>query len=226
MADEFTKVNSPAEGEKPEGEIEADKSQEDEPAGGEGKGEPEGEGEDENLDPEKNEVPQRKSAATFIIDRQKQKIEKLRQQEKPEDDDLNLDEEELSPKGREALTREVERHVAPVLKAVKKQADDQEFSDHLEKNPSHKKYEPLARKYSEAKGWEAVPISFIFNSLASRDSEKIGAEKSRRADEEAKRGKLGASGAPRPSGSSEIPDVWSLSDAEFNKLVAQTKGIK
>lgn len=157
-------------------------------------------------DPEKHVVLVRKSAIPFILARKDAKIAKLSEKKAEEVDPA--EDEELTPRATELI----DQKIAPIVQTFKHDTDEREVSDYLQKNPDHKKYEPLARKYMEAKGYEVVPVEMIFNHLSAKESERRGAEKERKAQEESRRKGVGANSRKAEDGE---PDFKNMSTADF-----------
>ena len=181
-------------------------------------------------DPAKHEVPVRKSAASFIIERQKQKIEKLAA--KPTTPKEELDEngepiipeknDEITPQARQAIQEEI----APIVEHFTKDADERsrnsEITEYLSKNSEHAKYEPFARRYTSSKEYQGVPAEVIFHHLAFRDAEAQGAKKAQLAAEEAKR--KGAGADSRKVNDSDQPDFKNMSDSDFREWQRKNLG--
>lgn len=176
-------------------------------------------GEGELEEPEKHQVPIRKSAASFIIERKQRKIDKMAakstvpNEELDENGEVISDDDEVTPQARKAIQEEI----APIVDHFTKDADERsrnsEITEYLSKNSGHAKYEPLARKYAGIKEYQGVPAEVIFHHLAFRDAEAQGAKKATEAAEEAKRKGVGANS--RKGTDSDNPDFKTMSSQEF-----------
>ena len=173
------------------------------------------------------EVRQRKTAKDFIIERQQRKIEKLKKQPSGDDggqggngDDSDDEEDEDDEKDgqkqlmRKLLQEEVLPNLTPILEKHVQTEDDAEVQEFLSKNPDFKPYEAQARRFMSHPSRRSLPIKSIFYEVAGDDLMRIGAERSKKADEEAKATQSGGGSSRGDEGQT---DVWSLSPAEFAK---------
>ena len=177
--------------------------------------------EEERKKKDDEEPPTRRSAKDFIIERKEKKIKKLK--EKIEDGGEGGEGgEEVTPEGKTAIRKEVERITEPILRGVTAQADEQELKD-LFANPDYpdaKKMEKQIRKYMKHSAYKDASVEFIYLGLAAKEMKLQ--EKKDKADEEAKKGRLG--GHPRGGRKlTPLPDVRDLSDKEFDELLIKVK---
>jgi len=164
-----------------------------------------------------SEPQMRKSAKDYIIERKEKKIEKL---EKKEEGDGNDDIEEVTPEGKSAIKKEIDKALEPVLNKVRTTSDDQELKDVFAKYPDSKKSEKQIRKYMDNEAYKNVSIEFIYLGLAAK---KMDLQKKRdKADEDAKADVTGGHGK-RKKGLSSIPDVTDMTDKEVDDLIVKVK---
>ena len=176
---------------------------------------------EEKKEPEDTEPPVRLSAKDYIIARKNKKIEKLEEKKKDDDDDDDLDGgEDVTPEGKRAIKKEVEKASEPMRQAAKRQADESELAKVLKKYPSAEKMESQIRKYMEHPAYQEISIEFIFLGLAAKKDELQ--QKKEEADAEAKKGKMGGHSRKKQE-SGPIPDVTKLTDEEFDALTLKVK---
>ncbi|TRZ50991.1 MAG: hypothetical protein D4S01_05730 [Dehalococcoidia bacterium] len=168
---------------------------------------------------EDEEPPMRKSVKDYIIERKEKKIEKLKAK-KDDDGEYpdNPDEDEVTSKGKDAIRKEVEGAIKPILDTVRGQSDDRELKDVFAKYPDSEKMEKQIRKYMDA--YKDAPIEFIYLGLAAK---KMEIQKKRdKADADSKGDKTGGHGK-RPTAISSIPDVRNYTDKQMDELLVQVK---
>lgn len=182
-------------------------------------------------------IPIRKSVAEHIIARKNEKIKKLESKaEKKDEGASDADDEEddsnLTDDARGAISREVDRHIAPVVKMLVTEADAQELKDLFASEPEAKKYENHIKAYMQHEQYKGVPPAFIYHHLAFSASKALGAKQKKVADKEAELNKNGGRGLPPKGGAGDLPsaeDIAEMSDADFAKMeenVLQGKFIK
>lgn len=169
---------------------------------------------------EDEQPPTRRSAKDHIIQRQQKKIKKLKGESDGEGDEGGEGGEEVTPEGRTAIQKEVEKGLTPMREIVRTQSDEQELKDVFAKYPDAKKIEERIRKYMGAEGYEKTPVEFIYLGLAAKEMKLQ--EKRNKADEDAKGGKTGGHGKRKKS-LSPIPDVRDMPGKEFDALVNKVK---
>lgn len=180
----------------------------------------------ENLD-----IPVR-SSASHIIARQKRTIEKLRSKESEESDHKapaqeddsgnDDDDDDLTPQARKALSKEINRHVRPLIDSLANKADEDELSSLLSNEPEAKAYEKRIKAYMAHPAWKAVPPSAIYHHLAFEKAASVGMKAKDIANREVlqMRG-AGASRRPTDINLTGIPtaeEQESMSESEFEKL--------
>lgn len=164
--------------------------------------------EDDNSEPK---VRSRMTAKDFIIQRQQKKIQKLNQvdnnDEYDSDSDVSSDDEEL-------ITKVVSKKFAPLIERQLADDDDLEVKEFISKNPDFKEFEAKARKYMAHPSRRSLPIESIFYEVAGEKLLKLGAERQKKADLEAKNSQAG--GGSNRGGESK-KDIWSMSSEEFER---------
>ena len=159
----------------------------------------------------------RKSATSFIIQRKNKKIEKLQkggQGAEGKTDDAGADDDKGGDT--QEISAEVSKAMQPALDMLASQVDEGELTTHLSAHPEHKRYAAIAQKYIEHEAYRGVPISFIFYALAGRAATIAG--KTAAAKQNADKKQTGGGGRAAADNDGELPDIWNMSDAEFQKL--------
>lgn len=164
--------------------------------------------EDDNSEPK---VRSRMTAKDFIIQRQQKKIQKLNQVDNDDEDDSDSD---VSPDDEELITKVVSKKFAPLIERQLADDDDLEVKEFISKNPDFKEFEAKARKYMAHPSRRSLPIESIFYEVAGEKLLKLGAERQKKADLEAKNSQAG--GGSNRGGESK-KDIWSMSSEEFER---------
>lgn len=199
--DEFPTEEEIAAENKKEDEVEEEKKEE--------KKEPDKKEEKKEVEPEIEEPEVRKSAKDYIIERKDKKIEKL---EKKEEEDL---EEDLTPEGRKAIEKGVNKATSPILKTLKTQSDEQELTDVMKNHTGAKKMEKQIRKYMDHPAYKSASVEFIYLALAAkRDRLQV---KKDEVNTDAKKNKTGGH-SRRKLDEGKLPDFKNMSDKEFDEF--------
>lgn len=164
--------------------------------------------EDDNSEPK---VRSRMTAKDFIIQRQQKKIQKLNQVDNDDEDDSDSD---ISSDDEELITKVVSKKFAPLIERQLADDDDLEVKEFISKNPDFKEFEAKARKYMAHPSRRSLPIESIFYEVAGEKLLKLGAERQKKADLEAKNSQAG--GGSNRGGESK-KDIWSMSSEEFER---------
>jgi hypothetical protein len=164
-------------------------------------------------------VRKRMSPKDFIIQRQQKKIEKLKEKQTSEGGNEE-DEDEIAPEDETLITKVVAKQLAPILDKQIAEEDEQEVSKFLTENPDFKPYEAKARKYMSHPSRRHLPIETIFYEVAGKDLMKLGAERNRKADEEAKQTQTGG-GSSRGGGKAK--NAWEMTPEEFEAEKEKTR---
>lgn len=166
-------------------------------------------------------VPVRKSVQQHIIARQQQTIKKLRSKQEDEVDDdapLGDEDDEITPEAQSVVAREVKKAVAPIVESLANQADEGELQELFETEPDAKGMSKQIRAYMKHPSYKGVPPSVIYHHLAFDKALGGSVKKKNAADREALHMKGGGSSRRPKEGSSDIPDVTDMDDAEFEEL--------
>jgi hypothetical protein len=179
------------------------------------------------------EIPVRKSVAEHIIARKNKQIEKLKSNAAkpstdPDEDDYvppaddDDDDSGLSDDARSAVDKVIDKKIAPLLKKVIGDVDENELKDLFSSEPEAKKYEKHIRAYMGHEAYKGVSPSVIFHHLAFSNAQAVGAKRKNAADLEAGQSKgAGRTIKPKGSGASGLPsaeDIDSMSESEFETM--------
>ncbi|MCF7898932.1 MAG: hypothetical protein K9L31_03205 [Candidatus Pacebacteria bacterium] len=167
----------------------------------------------ENDEDDEPKTFKRKTVKDFIIERQQKKIKKLDDRYNSDylndnDDDSSDDKDE----DKEFITNVVAEKFKPLFEKQIAEEDDIEIKKFISENPDFKNYESKARKYISHPSRRNLPIESIFYEVAGKDLMKLGAERQRQADEEARQTQAGG-GSNR--GESTERNIWDLTPEEF-----------
>ena len=172
---------------------------------------------DEEL--EEDKIPHRKSALGFIIGRQKETIEKLR--EKKKEEEITDEEEELTPEAERAVDKAISKKVDPLLGNLAKQSDEDELQDLFSQEPESEKYEKRIRSYMNNPHYKGVPPSVIFHHLAFAKAETTGAQRKTTADKETELNKGGGRTLrPKAKETGNLPSKEEMEDMTDEEIEA------
>lgn len=150
---------------------------------------------------------------------------KARRAERPVAEDRSLEveesDEELTPKAQEFLRKEAEKLLSPIKTFVTEDWNQREIAEAVSSKPEWKKYEPLAKKYMSADGWQGVPAKRIFQMLDYEYSGERGADAEREKARSASRARGGESGrsvAMRGNAELSAQDIAKLSSQQHLDL--------
>jgi len=140
-------------------------------------------------DTDKPQIPVRN--ASFIIQRQKHTIEKLRNkkdtEESDEADDEEQEEEDVeteTPKTTDVAS-EVSRQLKPITERMAREAEESDLADLFKADPEAKGYERAIRAFMKHPAWAQVPPVAIYAYLSREHTLAMGAKMKRVADVEA-----------------------------------------
>lgn len=157
----------------------------------------------------------RKRNIDFILERKDRKIEALKNKGGAADQNKDEDNEDddLADEDAKLIDKRVHKIISPFIEKQMQEEDAQEIADFIAENPDFKPYAAKVAKYAQHPTRKALPIESIFYEVAGKDLMKIGAERGKKADEDAKKSKAGGgSGA----GNGDAPKgVWDLTPEEF-----------
>lgn len=115
----------------------------------------------------------------------------------------------------------IDKRNAVVLAEIDKKERTREVRDFFRDNPEFKEYSSkIERTALHPKFWD-ISVDFIAKGYAYDRAQKLGAEKSKQADDEATRSRIGGSSF-KPKEHSE-KDYWSMNDDEFEKEISKVK---
>lgn len=151
-------------------------------------------------------VAQRKTAKDFIIERQQRKIAKMQSRSTEEGEEGASEEQgdvdSESPSEIEALRPIIEEHLS--------NQDAQEVTEFLSKNPDFGPFTEQVEKWMKHESRRQIPVDELFFAAAGKHLMKIGADRARKADREARETQTG--GAPNRESSAAID--WSTATKE------------
>ncbi len=198
--------------------LDHDKDQKDKKPDGDGNQHPDDDGEPKI----------RKRKIDFILERKNKKIEKLKEKindnKGDNDSDEDLDEDDLDPNDTKLISKVVEKRLKPLFEKTMQEEDEQEIKDFLKDNPDFAKFEGKARKFMQHESRKHLPIKSIFYEIAGDDLLKIGAEREKKAQEEAKHSGTGG-GSSRETDKKEKA-VWDMTPEEFEAQKMRVRGIE
>ena len=189
-----TPPETPPEGEKPEGEKP--------PEGGEAP--PEGE-KKETPPPTDEEPPVRKKPIDYIRERRERREEKAK--EEGADDDVTPEDEEL-------VTKVIDKKYGGAFEALQEKELQAELGTFVQTNPEFEPFKAKIEKWAKHPTYSGLPIEQVAHAACGQALLKIGADKARKADAEAKGAGTGGNTDRRPDGTAKKP-IWDMTDAEF-----------
>ena len=179
------------------------------------------EGESEGIVPD-DTPPAVSPSASYIIQRQKEQIEKLRSRQPDDEDGAGGEDDEATP-GK--IAQEVQKAIRPLMDTFAGQAKEQELQSFFTSNPDARKLEKTIRAWKGHEAYASVPPQVIYNHLTSGMTQK-----KQMADTEAALAR-GAGTSRRPAatpkaGSPTADEVENMSEEEFEKTMEQAKSGK
>lgn len=186
---------------------------------------------DDTIDPNKPpEIPIRKNVLQHIIARKDNKIKKLESKLKEGDEgyvaptaDTDEEDEEtpLTDDAKGAISKEVNKAIAPLLGKMASEADEKELQDLIVSDPEAKKYVNHIKAYMGHEAYKGVSPVVIYHHLAWTAAQALGAKRKAAADLEAKQNKGGGRAIVDTGTAGDLPsadDIANMSDAEFAKM--------
>lgn len=167
----------------------------------------------DKTNPTADEEPKtRKRNIDFIIERKNKQIERLKdkaggQQDDESDDDIDDDDAKI-------IQKQVAKVLSPFLAKQMQDEDTQEIGDFVKANPDFAPYSDKVKRFAQHPSRKDMPIQSIFYEVAGNDLLKIGAERAKKADKEAKDTRAGGGNGTTIGGEKS---VWDLSPEEFAK---------
>jgi hypothetical protein len=187
---------------------------------------------DDEDDGEEPETRRPKTNAEWAAWRQSQKDKKSKDQQKKGNDGNDdgdageSDEDEaddLSPEDAKAIDKRIAKAVAPFRQQALEAEVDAGISQFLNANPDFKPFEAKARRFALHPSRQNIPLKTIFYEVAGDRLLKIGADRVRNADKNARKTKTGGSSTGDDKGSKSYKDM-PLSDFEKELTLEKTKG--
>lgn len=220
-------------------EDDEDDSSSDDGKGDDGKGDSKegtdtskGDDSEEDDDGEEPEIRRPKTNAEWAAWRKANKGSKQKDQQKEgdkgnDDDDAGESDEDdaddLSPEDAKAIDKRIAKAVAPFRQQAIEAEVDAGISQFLNANPDFKPFEAKARRFALHPSRQNLPIKSIFYEVAGDKLLKIGADRVRKADKEARKTKTNGSATGGEQGSKSYKDM-PLSDFEKELEREKTKG--
>lgn len=162
--------------------------------------------------PNADEPKTRKRNEDFILERKNRKAEKLQKKEASADDEAGDDDEDLADDDAKIIDKRVLKVLSPFIKKQMQDEDKQEIDTFVSANPDFKPYVAKVQKFAQHPSRKDLPIESIFYEVAGKDLLKLGAERAKKADDEAKETNAGGGSN---NGSETTPSVWDLTPEEF-----------
>jgi hypothetical protein len=131
--------------------------------------------------------------------------------EKPKDDDNT---EEVLPEDEAAITKVVNKRVAPLEEQAKQQQDVIDVNNLIASKPEYAPYREQILAYAKHDAYKQIPIHNIAAIVTSKDQQKIGARKEREAAKKVAETKTGGTTA-RPTGTQKVD--WHAASSEDYK---------
>jgi hypothetical protein len=158
-------------------------------------------------------VKSRMSAKDFIIQRQQKKIERLKSKTASEvvEEETEAD-DEIAPEDEALISKVVAKKFAPFLNKSMADDDEREVAEFITANPDFKPYQDKVKRYMAHPSRRHLPVETIFYEVAGKDLLKLGAERSRKADEEAKQTQTGGG---QSTGGDKAKNAFQMTKEEF-----------
>lgn len=158
-------------------------------------------GDDNTDDGEAPPVRKQLTPKDYIIQRKQKKIEKL---EGVKGGDEGVEDDGILPEDEAIIDKVVSKRIAPLVKQTVDIADEREIKDFLSDNPEFKPFEAKARRWIKDPSRQHLPVSTVFYEVAGKKLFKIGAERQKKADEEAANTQTGGGSTRMPEGGKSV----------------------
>ena len=113
-------------------------------------------------------------------------IKKAKKGKEEEDEDEGEDEdEEITPEDEKTISKIIDKKTSGVLSKLQKIENQTDVDAFINSKPEFGKYRSAALKYMEHPAYSNIPVHNIMAIVASKDLQKIGAEKERKAAKDA-----------------------------------------
>lgn len=164
--------------------------------------------------PQADEEPKtRKRNIDFILERKNEKIKKLEEKANGADE-IDLDNEDnLDPNDAKIIQKQVAKVLKPFISKQMIDEDTQEIDNFVKANADFAPYADKVKRYAQHASRKDMPIASIFYEVAGNDLLKLGADRAKKADLEAKHSKAG--GGSNKGGGDGAKSTWDLTPEEF-----------
>jgi hypothetical protein len=134
------------------------------------------------------EAPKVRDKKDFIIQRLKEKNDRLAagKNKDKKDDGANEDEDEISEDDERMVNKVITKNFGDVLTRSEEQQDKGELNEFIGANPEFKNYEAKIWRFWQDPSRRHLPVSTIAYEVAGKDLLKIGAARGKAADDKAK----------------------------------------
>lgn len=166
-----------------------------------------------NDDNDEPAVRTRKTPADYIKARQEKRDAKAKAALEAEAGGETELEDEINPTDRELITKVVSPILEPLLASQIKAENDQEVAAFLKDNPEFEKFEAKAKRYMAHPSRAHLPVEAVFYEVAGKALIKIGADRERKASEEARNTQTG--GGSNRGGEGSGKNAWEMTPEEF-----------
>lgn len=146
---------------------------------------------------------------------------------KDDEDESEEDlEEEISPTDEKFITKIVDKRLSPLANTLTSTRIETELQNIFANNPEYKTYEARIRRFVTHQNRielikQGLPVKTVVIEALEPYLQKIGAEKSRLADEKANRSRVeGGSSVPQEG---TLPDVSKMSSMDIQQMAEQIK---
>src|SRR3990167_1343847 len=162
---------------------------------------------------------EQKETFKSVLEVKEEKKEKKEEEEvKPEyrftpqkKEETTEEEEEVDPEDKKVIGKVVNKELKPVRDSLEQQSQVLEVDSFIVSRPEAQQYRTKMLAYMKAEHYNALPVHVIYKIVAGDDLEKIGAEKERKAREQAEATRTdGSSARPTESGGKD----WSKASKE------------
>lgn len=178
--------------------------------------------EDDDADP----PVRHKTPADFILERKerkaKQSASKKQENNQGGDDDDDGGDDDISAEDEALVEKVINKKYGHVFNKVQEQEDSRELGDFLKENPEFEPYKAKIQKFWSHPSRNHLPVSSVAFEVAGKDLLKIGAQRQKKADDEAKGNNANGGGSGRSNGGGK-KGAWDMSAEEFSQEVERVK---
>lgn len=181
----------------------------------------------DDIDIDEEPKTRTKSKIDYILQRKTAKLKKLEGQnqnkgggesedeEELDDSDTSDEDEVVDPKDQELIGKEVQKHLRPLIEKQEMDELKSEVSSFITANPDFKQFEAKILKFASHESRKHLPLQAIAYEVAGPYLMKIGAQRAKQADEDAKSNESGGGGSK--GGESIKEDVLTMSPERFKE---------